>query len=371
MNRGPKLAALAAAAVFTLTACASGGGNTTGGTSAAPTESASVDTDALGPQAAELQALYDAALEEGEEKVVVYAGQYTRMKPIFDAFSARFPGIRIEGKDIFGAPMETTIGQEVASQPAERGDIADTADTTMLNLADAGLLEPYKPPAAEGVEGDQLVYEDNLLTAGHYSFFGNMVNTDVVDNVPQSWEDLLDPELSGKVTIQDPTKAGSGNGILTTLANDEDYGIEYAQQLKDSGVVIAPTPPELQQKVVDGTYGVAVFCSYTAFLGFEADGAPVEFVFPIEGGVWIPVEYFGLIKDAPHPNAAKLLINYFYTPEAADVLTTLGMVSVMEGAPTPEGIPPIAEIDQLTSTPLDTRLENQAEYTEQLVEIFN
>lgn len=372
MARGPKVIALtlAATAALTLSACASGGG------AAAPTgggsePSASVDTDALGPQAAELQELYDAALEEGEDKVVVYAGLYSRMKPMFDAFTARFPGIRVEGKDTYGAPMETTIGQEVASQPAERGDLAHTADTTMLNLADNGLLEAYKPPAAEGVEGDQLVYQDNLLTATDYSFFGNLVNTDVVDTVPESWEALLEPELRDKIAIQDPTKAGSGNGILTTLANDPDYGIEYAQSLKDNGLSIQPSAAELQQKVVDGTYGVAIFASYTSFLELEKAGAPVEFVFPVEGGVWIPVQYFGLIKDAPHPNAARLLMNYFFTPEAQETLNTIGEVSVMEGAPTPEGIPPIAEIEQLTSTPLDTRLENQAEYTAQLVDIFS
>ncbi len=336
-----------------------------GGSSASP----SADTAGLGPQAAELQALYEAARKGGEDKVVVYAGQYTLMKPVFDAFTKRFPEIKIEGKDTFGAPMETTIGQEVRGKPAQRGDIAHTADTTMLNLANNDLLQAYKPPAATGVEGDQLVYRDNLLTAANYSFFGNLVNTEVVPDA-KSWEALLDPKLRGKVLIQDPTKAGSGNGILTTLANDERYGIEYAKRLKANGAVSAATYPELLNKVVDGTYGVAMYGGYTAYLGFKEDGAPVKFVFPVEGGVWIPIEYFGLIKNAPHPNAAKLLMNYFYTPEGAKALTSIGAASAVKDAPTPEGIPPIAKIDQLNSTPLDTRLENQEKYTAQLEDIF-
>lgn len=358
--------AAATALALVLTAC--GGGSTEGGDTAA--DSAEIDTSELGPAADELVALYEAALENGEERVVVYAGQFTAMKPVFDAFSERFPGIVIEGQDTFGAAMETTIGQEVASDPDARGDIAHTADTTMLRLADADLLQPYAPPAAEGVEGDQLVYEDNLLTAGNYSFFGNMVNTDVVPDPPQSWEDLLSPDLEGKVTIQDPTKPGSGNGILTTLANDEDYGVEYAQQLRDNGVVSAPSYAEMLAKVADGTYGVAVYAGYTAYLQLKDDGAPVEFLYPVEGGVWIPIEYFGLIEGAPNENAAKLLINYFYTPEGAEALTEIGSVSAAPGSPTPEGIPPVDEIEQLTSTSLEDRLENQASYTEQLNAIF-
>lgn len=360
---------LMAATALALGAGACGGDEEADTAASTTAETQAVDTAALGPQAAELQKLYEAARQGGEDQVVVYAGQYTLMKPVFDAFTKRFPDIKITGKDTFGAPMETTIGQEVTGKPAQRGDIAHTADTTMLNLADKDLLQAYRPPAATGVEGDQLVYKDNVLTAANYSFFGNMVNTEVVKDAP-SWESLLRPEVRGKVLIQDPTKAGSGNGILTTLANDDRFGIEYARRLKANGVVSAATYPELLNKVVDGTYGVAMYGGYTAYLGLKEKGAPVDFVFPVEGGVWIPIEYFGLIKNAPHPNAAKLLMNFFYTPEGAKALTSIGAASAVKDAPTPEGIPPIADIEQLNSTPLETRIENQEKYTKQLTDIF-
>lgn len=344
------------------------GGEAKSGGSAASTPK--VDTSALGPQAAEMQKLYDAARKGGEDKVVVYAGLYTYLKPMWDAFSKRFPGITIEGKDTFGAPMETTIGQEVASRPAQRGDIALTADTTMLHLADNGLLQSYKPPAAVGVEGGQFVYKDNLLTAANYGFYGNLVNTDVVKKVPKSWEDLLDPALKGKVALMDPTKAGPGNGALTTLAVDPRYGLDYAEKLKANDLRSEATPPEVINKVVNGTYGVGVFTGYTTYLDLKKKGAPVDFVYPVQKGVWVPIEYFGFIQNAPHPNAAKLLMNWYYSPEAAKMLPQLGEASPIAGSPTPKGIPPVDQIPQLEPTTLDERLKAQERDTERLQSLF-
>ena len=325
----------------------------------------------MGPQAKALQSLYDAARKGGEDKVVIYAGLYTPMKPVFDAFSKRFPGIKVTGKDSYGAPMETSIGQEVVSKPAQRADIAHTANTTMLHLADKGLLQSYSPPAATGVKGESLVYKDHLLTAADYIFFGNLVNTDVVKKTPTSWEALLDPSLKGKVTIQDPTKAGGGNGILTILGDDPRYGFQYSEKLKANGAVSSPTYPEEINKVVDGTYGVGIFIGYSNYLAVKKDGAPVKFVFPVQKGVWLPEEYFGLVKNAPHPDAAKLLINYFYTPEGQQQLANIGEISPMPNAPAPEGVPGLSKIPRLKSIPLSQVLQRQQYYTAKLEKLFS
>ncbi len=52
---------------------------------------------------------------------------------------------------------------------------------------------------------------------------------------------------------------------------------------------------------------------YSGYIEFKAKGAPLAFVFPETGVPAVP-ETYGIVDQAPHPNAAELFMDWFLSP---------------------------------------------------------
>jgi iron(III) transport system substrate-binding protein len=57
---------------------------------------------------------------------------------------------------------------------------------------------------------------------------------------------------------------------------------------------------------------------------------PVKLVIPVEGAPYIRFD-LAVLKNAPHPNAARLLIEYYLSPEAQLVYANAGLIPVIKG----------------------------------------
>jgi iron(III) transport system substrate-binding protein len=79
-------------------------------------------------------------------------------------------------------------------------------------------------------------------------------------------------------------------------------------------------------------------------LVMKKDGNPVEPIYPKEGAPLV-ISPSAIMKNAPHPNAAKLFQNYLYTREGQQALIDLGMMrSFHDQAKEPPGIPTFKDI---------------------------
>ena len=79
-------------------------------------------------------------------------------------------------------------------------------------------------------------------------------------------------------------------------------------------------------------------------------GAPLDFRIPASGAVPF---YFsaGVLKNARHPNAAKLYVEYMLS-EGQDLIISRGEYSLRDGAPAPQGLPPL---DKVKLMPIDLK----------------
>jgi putative spermidine/putrescine transport system substrate-binding protein len=149
------------------------------------------------------------------------------------------------------------------------------------------------------------------------------VNTDVVPNVPQDWADLLKPEYKGQVAlagdprtsnqaIQSVYAAGlSRTGDLDTAAQ---AGLEFFAELNAAGnfvPVIASTGT-----IASGETPITLQWDYLALANRDsfAGNPNVEVVIP-KSGVFGGVYVQAISAYAPHPNAAKLWMEYLYSDE--------------------------------------------------------
>ena len=152
------------------------------------------------------------------------------------------------------------------------------------------------------------------------------VNTAVVKNVPKDWPDLLKPEYKGQVALAgDPTAsnqansgvwaAGFANGGYLDCAQE---GLDFFKKLNDAGnfvPVIARTAT-----VASGETPIRIAWTYNGLADKDtlAGNPPIEVVVPTSGrfgGMYVQA----ISAYAPHPNAAKLWMEYLYSDEGQNI----------------------------------------------------
>jgi iron(III) transport system substrate-binding protein len=98
-------------------------------------------------------------------------------------------------------------------------------------------------------------------------------------------------------------------------------------------------------------------------------GAPVEPIYPAEGTPFI-VGSLGVMKDAPHPNAARLYASYLFSLEAQQLIVDRGGLRSLDPAvKEPAGTKPLSTIKLLADDPASTA-EHAAEIKQKYLEDF-
>jgi iron(III) transport system substrate-binding protein len=271
---------------------------------------------------------YEAAKKEG--KLVLYGvGNATLYNPIKDAFMKRFPGIELQGVDQRGRESREKI---IAEQQSRQyvGDIVISGTDTQNELTQNGLIEPYQADGVDSVIPD-LVPADRANTPRTVSIFAVAINTNLVppDQEPKTYQDLLDPKWKGKLEMDDPRGSGPGGTILSGM--EALYGPDDVDhKLADQNLFFATQAGPLLDALVRGEYAVYMSANHTDIIAQRKAGAPIKQIKPADGIGLTPINQ-GLIKNAPHPNAAKLWIEWSLSEEGQKALAEQGYAAVRQG----------------------------------------
>ncbi len=253
--------------------------------------------------------LVEGAKKEG--KVSFYTGLIVDqvVRPVKDAFEKEYPFLQVE---FFRANAERLAQRILSEYQAKRYEvdiISGSAAATILQRA--GVMQRfYSPPIAEyprelkdanGFWGSTNVY---FMTLGY--------NTRMVKpaELPRSYEDLLNPKWKGQMMWS--TSRGSGapqfiGNLFTTMG--QEAGKAYLQKLKQQNVAKSTASArQILDLVIAGEYPLSIqIFNHHAFIS-KAAGAPVE---------WQPLEpvtatnnSIGLAKNAPHPHASMLFLDF-------------------------------------------------------------
>lgn len=272
------------------------------------------------------QALIDAAKKEGS--VVWYSGLIVNqiVRPLAEGFEKKYPGIKVQGSRLTSSEAALKIMNEARAGKPQ----ADMFDGTALvfRLQAAGVVEPYMPEAAKDfpASGKEA---NGAWTALNTYIMSAAVNTDTVaaKDVPKTLQDLLDPKWRGRIAwTNDPTTAGPPGfigDILTSMGDQA--GMDYLKRLSQQQIVNVPGAQRVVlDQVIAGQYAIALMTfNYHSVISAK-EGAPVRWL-PIEPVVELP-NPIGLVKNAPHPNAARLFLEYMLSPEGQTVFRTANYI---------------------------------------------
>ena len=284
-----------------------------------------------------LQKLYAEAKAKGQTQVTMYSNNSMNFKEIFAAFEKKF-GIKVTVTDMFGPPL-------VARLDAEYSAGKPTADILMSGVSDLivfyqrGWLEPFVPDNAKGLD-PSLVGPDGRWFSFAVLPLGTIVNTNIVkpEDYPRTWADLIKPQWQGKIAMNNPSASGAlSQGIAANLEHGT-YDRQWLQKLAALKPLIVASAPASLQMVASGQMALAPYVSYNFFIDAKNKGAPLAFLLQQDGYAALPAPA-GLAKGAQHPEAAKLLLAYFMSPECQALLTKSGQPGAMPGAPGIDALP--------------------------------
>jgi iron(III) transport system substrate-binding protein len=225
------------------------------------------------------------------------------------------------------------------------------AVTNMEQFIPIGMLDPYKPKGVEKLD-KRFVHSKNLYVGIDMYIAAFCVNTKVMQEkglpMPKGWNDLLDPKFKGLIAMPNP--AASGTGFLQIASILQMYG---AKEGKEEGwEFLKKLDKNMGQYIKSGSRPAkmtaqgefAVGCSFDFVVGeLKKQGAPVEFVFPVEGAGY-EVEANALLKKAKNPKAAKKFLDWAISQNAMKAYSDFKLGVTLPGIPTRTDMPKLTEI---------------------------
>src|SRR5436309_9906655 len=294
-----------------------------------------------------------AAKKEGKVSVITYVTASMRDALTLD-FEKRY-GIPV---DLFG-----TAGREVAPRvAAERKagqflwDIYIHGSTTALEaMIPMGAFDPLEPAlilpdvkdpktwrggAIEFLDPGKMVLVMTPFHRGTIFYNPKLVNAKEFT----SHKDLLNPKWRGKMVVDDPRRAGPGVATFTFFYLHPELGEEFICALGKQQLTILRDYAQEVDAVGQGRYPVLIGTADFVAISRAKQGIPIAIVDARqlkEGADVSPANgVLALFNKAPHPNAAKVYINWLLSKERQTLFARAnGYVSARLDVPTDHAEP--------------------------------
>lgn len=263
-----------------------------------------------------------AAKKEGQ--VTLYSSQNPKnLDSLKAAFEKKYPGIKMDYVRNVDADNATKIEAEKQTGNSS-ADVYVTATASWIK--DVGSKGDYAVDV-RGASFDAPAYKaTSSLQDGKYFLVGAAVlglgwNTDIFPQGAKSYDDLLDPSLSGKIGITEPT-----SGAYVDFYNfvKKHAGDDFLPELAKLKPRIYPSTLGISQALTSGELGAALVVQ--PLITEKESGAPVDWALPDPawGARWIGMA----LSASPHPNAAQVLAD-FMVSEAGQVAMSQGYAAAL------------------------------------------
>ncbi len=269
-----------------------------------------------------MDALVAAAKAEGQLTTIALPHDWCNYGAVIDGFKAKY------GLTVNELNPDAGSGDEVEAIKANKDnkgpqapDVIDVGFSFGASSKADGLIQPYKVSTwdsipAEAKDADGYWYGD------YYGVLSFLVNTDVQPNVPQDWADLLKPDYKGQVALSgDPRTSNQAiqSVYAAALANggsldNAQPGLDFFANLNKAGNLV----PTISNNglVAKGETPVRITWDYNALAAVDSfAGNPKATVVVPKSGRFAGVYVQAISAYAPHPNAAKLWMEYLYSDE--------------------------------------------------------
>lgn len=280
-------------------------------------------TQAAGDPLAEL---VTAAKAEGNLTTIALPHDWCNYGEALTAFSAKY-GITINELNPDGGSADEI--QAIVANKDNKGpqapDVIDVGYGFGPQLIADKLVMPYKVSTWDSIPADSKDPDGNWY-GDYYGVLAFEVNSDVVKNVPADWADLLKPEYKGLFALAgDPRASAQAQMSVFAAAiynggslDNVQPGLDFFKKINDAGNFVPVIAK--QATVAKGETPIILRWDYSALADKDtlAGNPNIAVVYPKSGtiaGIYIQA----ISAYAPHPNAAKLWMEYLYSDEGQNI----------------------------------------------------
>jgi len=286
-----------------------------------------------------------AARKEGQVNV------YTGYGPVLDAgvFQKAYPGIKVVGVTGRGGQIAQRLLAERRAEKYLADVVMDGPPNTFPTLFGARVFDAIRPVIVlpEILDESKWWQGRHHYTdpEGQYIFRfvgtpttgGSHYNTNLVDlrEIKSTW-DFLNPKWKGKIITRDIRDPGPGNGAMRFIYHHPEIGPKFLTRLiTEMDITIFRDVRLGTDWLAQGKFALCFFC--VDVVNAKRRGLPVDSFGPLKEGAGLVSHYgtLGLLNKAPHPNAAKLFINWFLSREGQ---MTLQRSLAMAGDTVPDSL---------------------------------
>ncbi|WP_394844881.1 extracellular solute-binding protein [Pendulispora brunnea] len=280
----------------------------------------------------QLQQLYAEALAEGGE-LTVYAGgdKPTQQDRTKDAFLAQFPRIRIN--DV--VDLSKVHDARVDNQIAEHHVVADVVQLQTFDdfprWKRQGALLAYKPVGWSKVF-EAVKDRDGYYTGVWFHAFATLAATSLGNDAPVEAGDFLKPEFKDKLVFTYPNDDDAVLFYFKQLTDQ--YGLDYLKKLIAQNPKFVRGTQDAGDLVRNGTYAAAFGLGGAIIF---RPGQTAKFSLP-KNSPWVTwAQTAAILKDAPHPAAAKLYMSWVISHANQQNLVRLSAWSTRSDVAPPDG----------------------------------
>jgi iron(III) transport system substrate-binding protein len=265
-----------------------------------------------------------ALLEKGakqEGAVMVYTtGAQT--DPLFKRFMEKYPFIHVQPFRPGGADAVSRRIFEEHSAGLHVADVVFVESGGLRPLREADLLQPYASPEMANYK-PEAIEPNRLWVIDKESYVGIGYNTGVYQaaDLPKTYDDLLDPKWKGKFTLSQNSTLVNWIGAVV-LTKGEDFLRKFGRQ---EPTVYAISGPGLSNLVATGETPISPTVYDGHMFSKKKAGASVDW--QALGATFSNIGGDALVKDAPHPHAAMLLIDFMLSKEGQTMYQAFGYQS--------------------------------------------
>jgi iron(III) transport system substrate-binding protein len=266
-----------------------------------------------------------------EGKLVISIPPSPELRKGIEEYFARRYGVATELVPARGAQVIRRIAEEARAGIRYFDLHMGGSESIVKGLLPANILEPVEPwlilpevREARNWWGGHMWVDRAKRFVYNFSAYQTATiwhNTRLRGEAIRSLDDFLNPKWKGLIGFSDPRVPGSGSSMWSYMW--EVKGEEYLRKLVAQKIMVVADTRLLAENLARGNVALAVGIGYGELLPFMNAGLPVKALATPKEGLYATGGYGNLtiIKNAPHPNATRLFVNWLLAREGQEVFT--------------------------------------------------
>jgi len=280
---------------------------------------------------------------------------------VMNAFMKAFPKIKASFIRLQAGNLFAKLMAERQAKTYVADVMAISEMTFATDLQKRGGYTKYDSPEHVGYRAEYKSTPEGYWTWGALIVAGLAYNPKLVTgaDIPKNWTDVFNPAFKGVINAKLST-SGLQHGVWYKMR--QLYGEDYWKKFGDMQPHGFDSYVQQFGHMINGQDKVVHTAQYSGYLQNKAKGAVLEFVFPTDGVV-VGQQIYGVIADAPHPEAAKLFLDWMLgVPGQVAMQNAHFLSSPRTDTPPPPGGIPTSQMKVLLVDNWDNYMKSRPQY---------